>query len=189
MVSPPGEQKRILATEAVPGKVPAEATPVPHPVFSAPYDQPSDPWGLASLTEAEKLDAIQCLLGEENDLRAGGFGGATRPNVSQLFGPTQANLNALYFISYIYGGNFNHASANALEGNGANIGHWQYVTSDAAIHRAYQAYRIWFSKVRQMGLANAWRADLQPLDGTGLSWYGGHARRPAPCRSDTACAR
>lgn len=140
-------------------------------LFASPRQ--SDPWNVASLTEADKLNAIQCLLAEENDLRPGAFSGVTRLDVSQLFAPTRANLAALYAISYVYSGRFNHASAIALGGDNASHSdaHHLYVTNASAVHKAYRAYRIWFSRVRQMGLAGAQQAGLQPLDGTGLHWY------------------
>jgi len=46
-----------------------------------------------------------------------------------------------------------------------------YVTKANAIHKAYKAYREWFTKVRQIGLASAQQSGLQPLAGTGLRWY------------------
>lgn len=131
-----------------------------------------DPWEVASLTQAQKLKAIQCLLGAEHDLRSAAFSGGYRPDVSQLFAPVRVNLAALYAISYIYNGRYDHADAVALRGDDA----WYsdsglYATKTRAIHKAYRAYRAWFAKVRGMGLANAQRAALQPLDGTGLRWY------------------
>jgi len=133
----------------------------------------TDPWGVASLTEAEKLEAIQCLLGAENDLRPAAFGGVTRLDVSQLFAPVRVDLAALYAISYIFTGRFDHADAVALSGERASASDHlgNYVTRRDAIHRAYRAYREWFAKVRQVGLANAHESGLQPLEGSGLRWY------------------
>jgi len=133
----------------------------------------TDPWGIASLTEAEKLDAIQCLLGAENDLRPAAFGGVTRLDVSQLFAPVHVDLAALYAISYIFTGHFDHGDAVALRGKHASASDHlgNYVTRRDAIHRAYRAYREWFAKVRQVGLANAHESGLQPLEGSGLRWY------------------
>jgi hypothetical protein len=133
----------------------------------------ADPWDIASLPEGEKLKAIQCLLGAENDLKPAVFSGTTRFDISQTFAPAQVNLAALYAVSYIYTGHYDHAAAVAFRGKGASYtdSTGNYVTKASAIHKAYRSYREWFAKVRQMGLANARKANLQPLNGTGLSWY------------------
>ena len=133
----------------------------------------SDPWDVASLSEPEKLNAIECLLGAENDLRPAVFSGGTRFDISQTFAPAHVNLAALYAISYIYSGHYNHAAAVALRGDDASHtdSNGNYVTKASAIHKAYKAYRAWFAKVRQMGLASAQKSGLQPLEGTGLRWY------------------
>ncbi len=133
----------------------------------------SDPWNLASLSEAEKLNAIQCLLGAENDTKPAAFSGANRFDISQTFAPARVNLAALYAISYIDSGRYDHAAAVALRGDDASYtdSSGNYVTKASAIHKAYKAYRAWFAKVRQMGLASARQSGLQPLAGTGLSWY------------------
>ena len=133
-----------------------------------------DPWKVAKLTERQKLSAIRCLLGAENDLRPAAFGGVTQLDVSQIFAPVRANLAALFAISYIYNGRYDHADAVALQGDDASYSDSNgfYVTKYSAVHKAYQAHRAWFTKVRRMGLAHAKQAGLQPLDGTGLVWYG-----------------
>jgi hypothetical protein len=133
----------------------------------------SDPWDVASLTEPEKLNAIECLLGAENDLRPAAFSGVTRFDISQTFAPAHVNLAALYAVSYIYSGHYDHAAAVALRGADASYtdSHGNYVTKASTIHKAYKAYRAWFAKVRQMGLASAQQSGLQPLEGTGLRWY------------------
>ena len=132
-----------------------------------------DPWDVASMTEPEKLNAIQCLLGAENDLRPAVFSGVTRFDISQTFAPVHVNLAALYVVSYIYSGHYDHAAAVALRGDDASTtdSNGNYVTKASAIHKAYKAYRAWFAKVRQIGLANAQKSGLQPLEGTGLRWY------------------
>ncbi len=134
---------------------------------------PSDPWDIASIADVEKLEAMQCLLGAENDSRPAAFSGAVRLDVSQTFAPVQVNLAALYAISYIYTGHYDHAAAVALRGDNASStdSRGNYVTKARAVRRAYAAYRGWFEKVRQQGLANARNAGLQPLQGSGLSWY------------------
>ena len=132
-----------------------------------------DPWNITSLSEEEKLKAIQCFLDAENDLKPAAFSGATRFDVSQTFAPARVNLAALYAISYIYTGHFDHAAAVALRGEDASYtdSSGNYVTRPSAIHEAYRAYRAWFAKVRPIGLGKAKQSGLQPLDGTALRWY------------------
>ena len=125
------------------------------------------------MSEGEKVRAIECLLKAEPDLRPAAFSGATRLDVSQLFAPATANLAALYAISYLYEGRFEHASAVALRGANASAADRNgfYVTKPDAIHRAYAAYRAWFAHVKRMGIAGARQAGLSPLAGTELAWY------------------
>jgi len=133
----------------------------------------SDPWSVASLSEAEKLQAIECFLTLENDLRPAAFGGAVRLDVSQTFAPTHVNLAALYAISYVYSGQYDHAAAVALRGEGASTtdSSGKYVTKPAAVRKAYRFYRAWFANVRQIGLTHAHEKGLEPLESSGLTWY------------------
>lgn len=133
----------------------------------------ADPWSISSLHDDDKLEAIRCLLGEEADVRSASMSGATRFDTSQIFATATANLAALYAISYIYNDRYDHASAVALRGEGASYidESGAYATSPEAIKRAYIAYHEWFKKIQEIGLENARDAGLQPLDGSGLSWY------------------
>jgi hypothetical protein len=133
----------------------------------------SDPWGVAALSEAEKLQAIRCFLSLENDLGPAAFGGAMRFDVSQTFARPHVNLAALYAISYVYSGRYGHAAAVALRGKGASSidSSGNYVTKAAAVRKAYKAYREWFTKVQRLGIARARETGLQPLEGSGLTWY------------------
>jgi hypothetical protein len=132
-----------------------------------------DPWGVASLSEAEKLQAIECFLTLENNLEPAAFGGAVRLDVSQTFASPHVNLAALYAISYVYSGHYDHAAAVALRGEGASTtdSSGNYVTKPAAVRKAYISYRAWFAKVRRLGLARSQQQGLQPLEGSGLTWY------------------
>jgi hypothetical protein len=145
----------------------------PHSSRGSIASPSSDPWDIASLSDAKKLHAIECLLTADADMRPAAFSGATQFEISQTFAPARVNLAALYAISYIYTGRYDHASAVALRGKDASYtdSKGNYVTKATAIRKAYKAYRIWFSKVRQIGLTNAKNSGLQPLEGTGLRWY------------------
>ncbi len=83
------------------------------------------------------------------------------------------NLAALYLISYIYTGHYDHAAAIALRGPNAEAkdDSGLYETKPEAIHITYKAYREWYAKVRKIGFAKAYQENLQPLAGTGLYWY------------------
>ncbi len=136
-------------------------------------DLPSDPWGVASLSDNDKLEAIECLLTAENDMRPAAFSGAMRLEISQTFSQAHVDIAALYAITYIYLGRFDHAGAIALRGEGASYTdhNGNYVTRASAIHKAYKAYRVWFEKVRHEGLEAARVSGALPLDGSGLRWY------------------
>jgi hypothetical protein len=151
----------------------AQAKGVEPQSSAGPSTLSSDPWAIASLTDTDKVAAIECLLGAENDQRPAGFSGATRLDISQTFAPARVNLAALYLISYMYSGHYDHAGAVALRGDDASYvdGKGNYVTTPSAIRRAYRSYRVWFAKVRRIGLAKAQQAGLQPLEGSGLRWY------------------
>jgi len=41
-----------------------------------------------------------------------------------------------------------------------------------AVNAAYGAYAEWFKRVKSIGLAEARVEHLDPLAGTGVSWYG-----------------
>lgn len=133
----------------------------------------SDPDGVADLSDDYVIAAIGCLLNLENDRRASRIGGVTRLDVNQLFGEAPVRLAALYYISYLFTGNYKHAGAIALRGPGAESSesHWEYITSDDAIRKAYASYRRWLEKVKTVGLATARAHSMSPLEGTDLTWY------------------
>ncbi len=115
-----------------------------------------------------------CLLSLEENTQGASFSGATWAGVSELFAfPTPINLAVLYYISYLYTGNWKHGSAIALWGPGADSSdtHGFYVTRQEAVHKAYASYRWWYKEVKRVGLAGAREQKLDPLEGTGTSWY------------------
>ena len=126
----------------------------------------SDPWGIASLADVDRLEAMRCLLEAENDLRPAAISGAVRLDVSQTFAPAQVNLAALYAISYIYTGRYDHSAAVALRGEDASStdSRGSYVVTNAsAVHRAYKAYRAWFTS------CGVQRGALAPPKGANIS--------------------
>jgi len=150
-----------------------EKTDLPQKVLQKQIEQVSDPDNVKALTDDQTMTAISCLLNLEGKTRPSKMGGATRRDVSQLFATAPINLAALYYISYLYTQNWKHAAAIALRGPSAssNDGHGMYVTRQSAIQAAYEAYRKWFSQVKQNGLAHSRASGLSPLAGTNLEWY------------------
>jgi hypothetical protein len=146
----------------------------------ASTDRQHDPWGVKSLSEGERLGAINCLLSAEDNTRISVFEMRGNSEWSQMYSAPPVNLAALWVISYIYTNDFNHSLAMALVGQDAasSDSNGIYVTKQEAIHRAYRAYRVWFKKVKTIGLSKAQADNLDPLEGTGLCWYG--TKYPSP---------
>jgi len=118
------------------------------------------------LGDDETLSAIGCLLRHQHDERPANFSGSTRPEVSQFFPDATIELASLYYISYLYTGNWLHGDAIALWNEGGEI------SPPGATITAYNAYDQWFKRVKTGGLASARKEHLDPLAGTGLAWYG-----------------
>jgi hypothetical protein len=127
------------------------------------------------LSDEVVLAAMSCFLSLENRTEYASVGGPTWAGVSQFFvARVPVNLAALYYISYLYTGNWKHGNAIALRGEGADSYEGSlrlYVTRPDAVRKAYGSYRRWFEKVKQLGLAGAREQKLDPLEGTGLWWY------------------
>jgi hypothetical protein len=119
-----------------------------------------------SLSDDEVMVAIGCLLKHRGDQRPARFRGATHYEVSQLLPAASIELASLYYISYLFTGNFQH---------GDGIAFWDQhgvINPPGACEIAYDAYSKWFEQVRSMGLAAARKKKLDPLQGTNLRWYG-----------------
>jgi len=117
-------------------------------------------------SDQEIFEAISCLLQLQGDKRQARFGGVTRLEVSQILPTTTIELAALYYISYLYDGRWQHADGVALwNRNGV-------INPPGSVETAYMAYKKWFEKVKKIGLEAARKESLEPLKGTGLYWYG-----------------
>jgi len=119
-----------------------------------------------NIDEQRILKGIQCLLNLEGSKHDSIFKGATGPLTSQTFGPTSVEVAALYYISYLYYRKWDYALAAQL------VTDQGFVNDSDSIRKAYTAYKKWFKKVKQIGLEKARAEGLDPLDGTGISWYG-----------------
>ena len=106
------------------------------------------------------------MLRHRGDKRVAGFGGATRFEVSQIFPPASVDLAALFYISYLFSGRWDHADGVALWNAHGEI------NPPGSIEIAYKGYQKWYKRVRLVGVAAAREKHLNPLDGTDLSWYG-----------------
>ena len=133
-----------------------------------------DPWNINRLSDSDRMVAIKCFLGLEGDRRPASISGATQFETSQTFVQADVELAALYAVSYLYLGEYKHASAVALRGAGASstdsLG--RYKTRRAAVRKAFRYYRQWFERVQRVGLSEARSGQLRPLEGSGLEWYG-----------------
>jgi hypothetical protein len=120
----------------------------------------------ADLSESQIMTAIGCLLKNQGNRGVAGFGGATKYIVSQIVPQATVELASLYYISYLFTGNFQHGDGVALWNDHGVI------NPPGAIESAYKAYAAWFKRVKAMGIAEARKQHLDPLEGTTLRWYG-----------------
>jgi len=95
-----------------------------------------------------------------------GFSGATSPEVSEILPHATVEIAALYYISYLYEGSFQHAYGVSL------VDKKGIYNSSNAVDIAYSAYHKWFKCIKSIGLAKAKEKHLDPLKGTGIYWYG-----------------
>lgn len=118
------------------------------------------------IPEQEKLLAMQCFLrseGNQNPARAKitmSFNGGR--NLPQ---PT-VEIAALYYISYLYEEDFEHA---------LGIAFWDVqgcINPPGSVHLAYRLYEEWFAKVKGLGLEEARKQKLKPLATAKVKWYG-----------------
>jgi hypothetical protein len=121
---------------------------------------------IATISDKEVLQAIDCLLRHKGDQRPARFGGATRLDTSQLLPSATVELASLYYISYVFTKHWKHGDGVAL---------WNkegVINPPGSIDAAYVAYTKWFARVRSLGITAARRKKLDPLQGSRLKWYG-----------------
>lgn len=117
------------------------------------------------MSEHEVFKAMECLLKLKGNKRYSRFAAATRPDVSENFDAPTAEVAALYYISYLFLQKWDHGSAILLIGkDGGRNG-------IDAIEAAYRSYKLWLTKLRAMGLTEARRERLDPLNNTDVRWY------------------
>ncbi len=111
------------------------------------------------------LKGISCLLGLEGNRSDGLFGGAIKTRVSQVFPKATVEVCALFYISYLFYGDWEHADGIALSEHG------QKFQSDKTIKKAFAFYRKWLETVKKIGLEEARKRKLDPLTGSNIHWY------------------
>ena len=121
--------------------------------------------GFDEKNEQSVMEGIECLLRLEGNKNEANFSGVTNLEVSQFFEPATVEVGALYYVSYLYTGKWDHANAIALVDNNREP------NAPKTVRRAYAAYRNWFQRVRKIGLAKARKIGLDPLKGKGVRWY------------------
>jgi len=121
------------------------------------WEQPSD---------EETMSVIACLLDLEGRKEPARFGGATRYDVSYASEDMPSiEIASLYYISFIYEKKWDHARVIAIQGPNGET------NTTSITDEAWKSYKKWFNKVKTIGLDEARRQKLEPLQGTELHWY------------------
>ena len=142
----------------------------------------NDPFKTSELSTVQKMSIIECMLDDSKNKNFFFVSGTMRPEVSQIFAEAPSQLQKLYAISYVYTENYLHGDGVALWCNLPDFKcedpkkQYTYATTQEAIDRATKYYRTWFAKVEEIGWEKAEELDLQPLDGSGIAWYGNSVR-------------
>jgi hypothetical protein len=109
---------------------------------------------------------IECLLRLEGNKSPARFGGALNPGVSQIFDKATTEVAALFYVSYLFKKKFDHANAVALTDSRTGK-----VNTPESVKSAFAAYRNWFEKIKSIGIEEARKQELDPLEGTFVRWY------------------
>ena len=115
------------------------------------------------------MEGIECLLMLEGDKSRGAFSGATSFSGPGGMPEATVEICALYYISVLFYEKYDHASAVVVHYE--NYEENQSLNSDGAVKTAFESYRKWFQKVKEIGLEEARKQKLNPLEGSGVVWY------------------
>lgn len=145
--------------------------------WKAQVDQEADGFD-AELDEKQAsviIKGIECLLKEEGNRGPGLVFGSIGPSpVSQTTPPPSVQVSALYYISYLFYGNYGFSDAIALTRIPPRLKKPYdkiIFNSPSDIKTAYRSYRRWFKIVKKIGLDEARRQKLDPLAGSNVEWY------------------
>lgn len=120
--------------------------------------------GEADLSQ-DVLKGIECMLKLKGNTALSKYATATTGlDIGTRLPPPTIEVAALYFVSYIYYQKWNHARGIALYENGKK-------NKKSTIKKAHKAYQSWFEKVKEIGLEEARKQKLDPLEGSGVNWY------------------
>ena len=73
-------------------------------------------------------------------------------------------IAALYYASYLFESNWEHAGSVVLVDDNGNI------NTSEVVEKAFKSYREWFQKVQKIGLRRARELKLHPLEASGVRW-------------------
>jgi hypothetical protein len=125
------------------------------------------------LPDDEILEGIGCLLKLKGKTKKARFTGATRTNYKSADQykppkhPASVEIAALYYISYLFYENWEHANSVSLfdqESKKLNS------NTKKSVKKAYKSYQKWFEKVKEIGLEKAREQKLDPLQNSGIAW-------------------
>lgn len=127
----------------------------------------------STLPDDEILEGIGCLLKLKGNKKKARFTGATRANYNSADRykppkhPATVEIAALYYISYLFYENWEHANSVSLfdtESKKLNS------NTKRSVKEAYKSYQKWFEKVKEIGLEKAREQKLDPLENSGIAW-------------------
>jgi hypothetical protein len=124
-----------------------------------------------TLTDREIEEGIECLLelkGLKNKAR---FYGNTRNNYnkSDIYRypekPASVEIAALYYISYLFYNNWEHAGSIALYNEATGK-----TNTEMIVEKAFESYQKWYKNMLVIGIKAAREKKLDPLEGSGINW-------------------
>ena len=117
-------------------------------------------------TQEEIYKGIDCFFRLKGKKQSSNIIGATRSDVSQLFfEPTSLEVAALYYITYMVYQRWDYAAAPYLVDRKGRL------NTSRSVNEAYKAYKIWFERVKEMGLEEARKRSPNPLANSSVRWY------------------
>ena len=120
---------------------------------------------LAWSDDAHVVEAIGCLLQLEGRTWPGNFSGATNPKVSDFLERATVEIGALYLATYLY-----YQKPDCVNGVVLLDKKGEHNTPQA-VREAFRFYRKWFRQLKKIGISNARKQGLDPLNGSDISWY------------------
>ena len=126
------------------------------------------------LNEQEILNGIECLLNLKGNKSVARFTGYTRLNLRAssrppvIKKPATIEVAVLYYISYIFYNNWEHAGSVRLYN--LDYKNKPKFNTKKIVKRAYRSYGFWFKNVKKIGLEKAREQKLDLLENSGVSW-------------------